>query len=264
MSKQGGRLIEFNVGDPKSNQQTASKVDCSITINNKVTPPSSGQGQVPNGPEHEKRSHEKRSHEGKPEGSNRTMSPQGKGDVILNERNIEVFGRSPQILSEGFEHQNYNGHFDPRVNIAVRPKTRSVPSSTERFLVVSRQPVITSEEIENNIDFLKKLNTILTDTLTCENRKLVANMIDSSGKVILTGQDLCEIIAEMLNIDAKQVNISYVEGQIESSCFRIKILPFKEILNIKIDNQDFRSSQNEAYNVLTDTYKISLNTVYIL
>lgn len=236
MSKQGGRLIEFNVGDPKSNQQTASKVDCSITINNRVTPPSPGhkveaQGdmKVPNGPEHE-------------------------GDVILNERNIEVFAPTAQ---------NANGHFDPRVNVAVRPKTRSVPSSTERFLVVSRQPVITSEEIENNIDFLKKLNTILTNTLTCENRKLVANMIDSSGKVILTGQDLCELIAEMLNIDAKQVNISYVEGQIESSCFRIKIMPFKEILNIKIDNQDFRSSQNEAYNVLTDIYKISLNTVYI-
>lgn len=233
MSKQGGRLIEFNVGDPKSNQQTASKVDCSITINNKLTSPL---------PECKG----DKVHEGNPESPPGSLSPQGKEDVILNERNIEVF----EV-------------FDPRVNISVRPKTRSVPSSTERFLVVSRQPVITSEEIENNIDFLKKLNTILTNTLTCENRKLVANMIDSSGKVILTGQDLCEIIAEMLNIDAKQVNISYVEGQIESSCFRIKILPFKEILNIKIDNQDFRSSQNEAYNVLTDTYKISLNTVYI-
>lgn len=217
------RLIEFNVGDPKSNQQTASRVDCVITINNAERDNASASTQA---------------------------STQASTPTPTLTREIES---EPDI------------YFDPRVNISLTPKSRAIPASStaERFIVVSRQPTVTAEEIENNIEFIKKLNTILTNTLTNDNRKLVANMIDTTGKVILSGQDLCELIALMLSVESSQINITYSEPPIISSCTKIKIIPFKEILNIKIDNQDFRSVQNEAYNILTDTYKISLSTVYI-
>lgn len=263
------RLIEFNVGDTKSNQQTASKLDCTITINN-----NNEQIETP---------------ETKARVKSGNIQNQGfeskECKVSAPLRSIEHESLHEEELKAGLENSKLTLNrpdsldfdaepptcvditFNPKVNVAVNAKTRSVPSSAERFIVVSRQPVITAEEIDNNIEFIKKLNSILTSTLIDDNKKLLANILDDTGKIILSGQDLCELISVMLSTDEmeitpSQINISYQENII-SSCLKIKISPFKGIINIKVDNQDFHNVQNEAYNVLTDKYKISLTSVYV-
>ena len=237
------RLIEFSCGDPKSNQQTASKVDCQITINN---------SQI--------------SKKDKPK--NQTTR-----DVkIVN--GVEVFDSELSELSEDtgaqstIEKSSRNEEFNTKVNIPVKAKKRSLPSSTERFVMVSRQPIVTSEEIENNIEFHKKRAEILTNTLCIDDKKLLANLIDRSGKVIIAAQEFCELVAVMLSNEELQINPSDInltlQEEITASCLKVQISPFKQITSIKINNQDFHNVQNEAYNTLTDTYKISVNTVYVV
>lgn len=234
------RLIEFNCGDPKSNQQTASKVDCQITINN---------SQI--------------SKKDKPK---KTNNPNVN---LVND--VEVFNSdlSEDVeTQEAVENPSCNEEFNTKVNIPVKSKKRSLPSSTERFVMVSRQPIVTFEEIENNIEFHKKRAEILTNALCLDNKKLAANLIDTSGKVIISAQEFCELVAVMLSNEEVQIKPSDIsltlQEEIVSSCLKVHISPFKRITSIKINNQDFHNVQNEAYNTLTDTYKISVDTVYVV
>lgn len=234
------RLIEFNCGDPKSNQQTASKVDCQITINN---------SQI--------------SKKGKPK-------KQTTREVKIVD-GVEVFDSE---LSEDTETQpvveksSHNEEFNTKVNVPIKATLRSIPASTERFVMVSRQPIVTSEEIDNNIEFHKKRAEILTNALCLNDKKLSANLIDRSGKVIISAQEFCELVAIMLSNEESQVNPSDInltlQEEIISSCLKVNVSPFKRIASIKINNQDFHNVQNEAYNTLTDTYKISVDTVYVV
>ena len=127
---------------------------------------------------------------------------------------------------------------------------------------VTSETVITTDDVDKNISFLKKLNEILTQTLISDDIKLLTNLIDDSGKIILSGSDLCELISLMLNVAVNDIAINYKENFV-TECLKVKILPYKHISNIKIKNKDFKNFQNEAYNILTDVYKISLRTVYI-
>lgn len=237
------RLIEFNCGDPKSNQQTASKVDCQITINN---------SQV--------------SRKSRPK-------KQTTRDVKIID-GVEVFDSDLSEVSEDTDNQQHvdkntsKDEFNTKVNIPVKAKMRSIPSSTERFVMVSRQPIVTSEEIYNNIEFHKKRAEILTNALCLDDKKLSANLIDRSGKVIISAQEFCELVATMLSNEESQVNPSDIsltlQEEIISSCLKVNISPFKRIGSIKINNQDFHNVQNEAYNTLTGVYKISVDTVYVV
>lgn len=237
------RLIEFNCGDPKSNLQTASKVDCKITINN-----------VPN------------------EGRNKNKPQRKSSNNVKLTEGIEVFNNDE---SDEIEPTPLNDtrssdvdEFNAKVNVPVKTKIRAIPSSTERYVMVSKQPIVTTEEIENNIEFHKKRADILTHALCLDDKKLMANLIDTTGKVIVSGQDFCELVALMLSSDDVQVNPSDInltlQEEVISTCLKVHVSPFKRITSIKINNQDFHNIQNEAYNALTDIYKISVDTVYVI
>ena len=245
------RLIEFNCGDPKSNQQTASKVDCNIVINNS------------------------QHYEPKQDGRNRR-------DVSVIE-NVEVYDdhvyqrdsarNSQQFTGErntsvNEDGANCNGStFNSKVTIPVNMRPIQIPATTERYVVVSRQPIVTSEEIDSNIEFHKKRADIMTRILCMDNKKLLANLIDKSGKVILSAQEFCELVACMLSTEAypylpSDINLTLQE-EVNTSCLKSVVSPFKHVISIKINNQDFYNVQNEAYNILTNNYKVSVETVYV-
>jgi hypothetical protein len=259
------RLIEFNCGDPKSNQQTASKVECQVTIHNH------GDQSRPN--------------------QTRKVRSKSLGGVKLNE-SVEVFDStaycedkrttitvSPNIQEQSVEDMSdasiYDdtpinarniGTINTRVAIPVKRITRNVPATTEQFLVVSSQPTVTAIEIEENIEFHKKRADILTHILCNDNVKLIANLIDASGKVILSQQDFCELVAVMLSTNEHTYEPSQIRLELReeviSSCLKVQISPFKAIRGIKIDNHDFSIVHNEAFNVLKNVYQISTEMVY--
>lgn len=147
-------------------------------------------------------------------------------------------------------------------NMNFTPKTKGTAYVATDEVNNEATKEVSTEDVDKNNSFLKKLNEILTHTLISDDLKLLTNLIDDSGKIILSGYDLCELISLMLNVPINDISINYKENFV-TECLKVKILPYKHISNIKIKNKDFKNSQNEAYNILTDVYKISLRTVYI-
>lgn len=244
------RVIEFNCGDPKSNQQTASKVDCQITINNTNSNPNAST-------ETQRR---------KSKNVSRDIKLTGGIEVFNSEDNLtdDIDAQSTTDRSSVMSDKD----FETKVNVPVNVRKRSLPTSAERFVMVSRQPIITTEEIENNIEFHKKRAEILTNALCMDDKKLLANLIDNTGKVIISAQEFCELVSIMLSNDDYQVNASDIaitfQEELITSCFKVHVTPYKRITAIKINNQDFHNVQNEAYNALSDKYKISVEQVYVV
>ena len=146
-------------------------------------------------------------------------------------------------------------------------KSRTVRKTlSERSAAASILPAVTSSDIEANTEFHRKRAEILTNIVCVDNKKLLSNLFDSSGKVIISAQDFCELVALMVSNDNTKVNPSDIVLTLRedfiSSCLKIKISPYKKIVSIRINNQDLQDAQREAYNMLTNTYKISTETVY--
>lgn len=250
------RVIEFNVGDPKSNQQTASKVDCKIIINNKNSTPSHSSDT--NRDENRVLSFAKE--------ITQELEPNGTKNDNLGV-GVETFNTEsePKSRNPSGSTSKLNVSQSSKLRLPVKCTHRSVPSTVSRYVMVSRQPVVTAEEIDNNIDFHKKLNDILIRRLTekINLKHFISELLDNNERIILKGPDLCALISVLLSNDElvvldTDINITYHTDTFVS-CFKAVELPYKTIDNIKINNQDFKSVQNEAYNVLTDVYKISLN-----
>lgn len=146
-------------------------------------------------------------------------------------------------------------------------KSRTVRKTlAERSAAASILPAVTSSDIEANTEFHRKRAAILTNIVCADNKQLLSNLFDSSGKVIISAQDFCELVALMISNDRTKVNPSDIVLTLRedfiSSCLKIKISPYKKIVSIRINNQDLQDAQKEAYNMLTNTYKISTETVY--
>ena len=143
-------------------------------------------------------------------------------------------------------------HFVPE---ELRSERADVPKITERNITLEQD---TSFVIGDN--FYKTLSHILSNILAKQDAKLIANIWDRTGNIILNGTELCNIIAALCNIDVNAVSIVY--GDEEPGCLT-KIKPLKNILNIKIDNKDFKLFYNEPYNILQDEFRISLTNMII-
>ena len=103
--------------------------------------------------------------------------------------------------------------------------------------------------------FYKLLSSTLSNILRDNNPKLLINLIDQSGKVIIEAPTLIELIAIKTNSDPNSVNIQWSDE--ETGCLA-KVSPVKNIKNIKIDNETFSLRYNREYNILKDDFNISL------
>lgn len=112
------------------------------------------------------------------------------------------------------------------------------------------------EEETNELKLYKLLSLTLAGILKTNNPKLIANLIDNSGKVILDAVNLVKLIALITNHMEEDVNIEYQTDE-EPTCWS-KVKPVKIIENIKVRHEDFKLCYNYEYNMLSDTYAISL------
>ena len=113
---------------------------------------------------------------------------------------------------------------------------------------------------ENELKFYKLLSATLSNILKDNNPKLIVNLIDQSGKIIIEAPTLIELIAIKTNTDANAVNITYKDE--ETGCLA-KVNPVKNIANIKINNETFSLKYNAEYNILQDDFNISMRKVII-
>jgi len=91
--------------------------------------------------------------------------------------------------------------------------------------------------------------------LKTNNIKLLANIIDCSGKVVLPARDRLTTIALILGIEEQQIRLSYEDP--DSTCLN-KVSPIKNIASIKVNGYDFNLAYNHQYNELTDVFGVSL------
>ena len=135
-----------------------------------------------------------------------------------------------------------------------------------RYVVTSYLPVLTQEEIANSIEIHDKVNELFRELLTNNDRQLLCNIIDSSGKVILTQDQLKELLVVVLSLTGEtittdDIRIKYSEDII-STCLKTSVSPFKSIISIKVFEQDLAQTQPYIYSVIAGSMKISLDTFY--
>lgn len=116
------------------------------------------------------------------------------------------------------------------------------------------------EDLENELEFYKLLATILSDILKDNNPKLIINLIDQSGKIIVHGEELIKLIAVKTRKSESDINLRYKDE--EPTCLS-KVSPIKDISDIKINNETFSLKFNADYNVIKDNFNISLDKVII-
>ena len=110
-------------------------------------------------------------------------------------------------------------------------------------------------------DFEEQYKNYLNQLVTCEDLKLVANLIDRSGKVIMTLHELVRFIALYGGFPESEVSIS-LEPIEEVGCFRKKAaFRYRTVKTIKIVQRDFKLLYNNLYNELIDNEKICLETI---
>ena len=138
-------------------------------------------------------------------------------------------------------------------SLSNQPTTQHVAAG----LRPTREQELEFQLINTNSElrFYKLLSQTFSNILRDNNPKLLINLIDQSGKVIIEAPVLIELIAIKTNTDKNLVNIQFVEE--ETNCLG-KVSPIKRISNIKIDNETFSLKYNREYNILQDDYKISL------
>ena len=135
-----------------------------------------------------------------------------------------------------------------------------------RYAVMSKIPVLTNDEIMNSIEVHLKVNDILKEILINNDKQLICNILDTSKKIILSQNQLLDLLLTVLkcadaSITKDSIRIKYSED-ILSSCLKSSISPFKNIVSIKVLEQELSQTQPEIYAVLSGTMKISLDTFY--
>ena len=137
--------------------------------------------------------------------------------------------------------------------------------SVNPYVYQSRSVNVESNPEINLSDLYKLLAITFSNILKDNNSKLIANLIDNSGKIIIDATNLVRIIALLCGALDTDIHIEYVNKDKEGGCMACsKINPIKQIENIKIGYIDFKLGFNDKYNMLCDTFNISLRKCIIL
>lgn len=127
---------------------------------------------------------------------------------------------------------------------------------------------IKREEVLNNIEVKDTLLNILTKMLTENDHQLIANILDQSGKIILSSNDFTLLVSKILSIKGEivrqhEIKINYKED-VTTSCFKRIISPFKYIISVTYKDKDLHMDELEVYNTLLYDFNISTKRVYIV
>ena len=116
-----------------------------------------------------------------------------------------------------------------------------------------------TSQVFTSAEFLEKFTKIVVQLLTIQDLKLIAQLVDLSGKIIFNVEELRELITLFLGCNINEVTINLLPYE-PHGCFG-KVSPYRFIENIKIGQRDFKLLFNQHYNYLKDEFIISLEKV---
>jgi hypothetical protein len=117
-----------------------------------------------------------------------------------------------------------------------------------------------TDALRQENELVKEISLTFARVLKDNNRKLLANLIDQSGKVIVDVTSLCNILAKQLNVPIAMVHVTYATQ--EPGCLH-KVSRIHTVESIKINCVDYRWAYNDKYNRLGDEFHISLSRVIV-
>ena len=173
-------------------------------------------------------------------GANNQNSSQQSNDVNFTQAQIPTQTLFPSVINQ------------------VNPDQGAVAYPSESTQIQALQQQL--EDSEHELKFYKLLSSTLSNILKDNNPKMLINLLDMSGKIIIEATDLIELIAIKTNTDKNLIDIQFRDEDV--SCIA-RVNPIKEISNIKIDNETFQLKYNKAFNILQDVYNISLSKCLI-
>jgi hypothetical protein len=234
------RTVELVCGDPKTNQQTASKAACNITINN-------------------------------------TVKPTNKPNVIINDE-TDYFDENQTVEVEEPKHNTpaTSSISSLYVSRQIIPDAIIAPKNAEGYvqtasrLTITEAEILTSNAVKDII--IKAFNELLTSNDTALLSHLAAATNVSDRKIVLTFDALKTLIATVIRLvepsfKEEEIKIKVVVNDIEVGCCGCSkpatfVRPLNEIASIAVGNQDLYIHQFEAYHTLEDKLNISLKYVY--
>lgn len=145
--------------------------------------------------------------------------------------------------------------------VAVAYPSTLLPDSQVQLSPEVQAQLQRAVHMESELEFYRRLSTVLSNILKDNNPKLIANVIDCSGKIIVSGNDLVNLISIKTRKDPSEITLRYRDE--EPGCCT-KISPIKNISDIKINNESFNLKYNAEYNILKDDFNISLEKVIIV
>lgn len=104
---------------------------------------------------------------------------------------------------------------------------------------------------------------VLIDVLAGNDKALVANLFDVSGKIILDGASLTQLIK--IGLGETNVLIDTEDSGIKCNCCtkcKCKVRIFSAIKSIKVDGKPLSEVSPEFCSYITDVLKISLTRIY--
>ena len=171
---------------------------------------------------------------------------------------IKISDFSPHVAKSNTDHNSSCANCKVIINNNDGKALYPDPSNIEV------QPQFVEREVNvdiSNESLYKHLAVTFSEILKSNNAKLIANVLDSTGKVIISANDLVQAIALILEENVNNVKLSYEDPEPGCSCKSIS--PIKKINSIKINGLDFQTQYNKEYNVLMDEFNISLEKVII-
>ena len=180
-------------------------------------------------------------------------SQQHKNDTNVNNTTNLYFGDGQK--------ERYVHYPNPPV---IDPKSLS-PASNQQYIDRATQQdethdaddsVVVVKTIDNKteqmyLSIIEAFGSILKE----DNKTMLTNIIDMSGKVIIKAESLLKIIALACNTEPENVVINYLDEEV--GCLH-KFNPLKKIASIKVDNKDMFIQYNSNYNMIQNTFNISL------
>lgn len=253
------KVIEFTVGDPKSNQQTASKLDCQIIVNN-----NNAKSGSKNQAQH-KSDTNKFAHSTVIDGVH-VYQDDDENNAC---RDVEMASED-DVTTDTEVNDQVNSGINTVNNLMVKipvnvSQDRDI-GLTSRFYVTARSAPVLKEEILRSMDVKNTLIHILTNLLCNNDHALLANILDKTGRIVLGAEDFASLVAVMLSANGQKVSMNDIKinyrDEFITTCLKVKLLPFKTILNVQVGEQDLRIHQYEVWNCLNNDFNVSTETIY--
>jgi hypothetical protein len=133
--------------------------------------------------------------------------------------------------------------------------------------ITEEQQVIVNQNAEQPKDVEKELFRAVAiaygNILHGNNKALLSNILDLSGKVVIPIIDLVHIIALAVGKKDEDISISYLTSAKPGCCLNKSVEPIKQIQTIYVGNIELNFFNNSVKGYLMNTFQLSLDRVYV-